>query len=126
MAVIGELSANERAALTNRVSARIAARTTSLDSPATPTVIEIALAAVEFVIERAPRTPELIAREAAVRLGGWMLDVSPALRDHEIADPSGTAVKLGFTTAATASGWRASGASALCSTYIVRRAGVVG
>ena len=126
MAVIGDLSANERAALNNRVAARIAARTTSLDSPATPTVIEIALAAVEFVAEAAPKTPEMIAREAAIRLGGWMLDVSPALRDHEIADPSGTAVKLGFSTAATANGWRASGAASLCGRFIRRRAGAIG
>ena len=84
-------------------------------------------AIVQFILDIAPKAPEAIAREAAVRLGGWLLDNRPHLAEHEITDPSGSSFKLRFNnSAATSNGWRASGASAMVSRYIVRRAGPVG
>ena len=61
-------------------------------------------------------------REAAVRLAGWLYGNRPHVSEHEITDPSGSTTKLRFNnSAATANGWRASGASALLARYIVRR-----
>ena len=72
--------------------------------------------AVAFCNEIAPNAPLAILREAAIRLAGWLYGNRPHVAEHEITDPSGTTVKLKFNnTAATANGWRSSGASALLS-----------
>ena len=79
------------------------------------------------MVEVAPKAPEAIGREAAIRLAGWLLDNRPAVVSHEITDPSGTAIKLQFANmAATGNGFRHSGASALVARYIRRRGGVIG
>ena len=127
MAVIGDLDEAALAALTTRVKARITESTVGMTAAPDATAMEIASAAVVFIVEVSPRAPEAIGREAAIRLAGWLLDNRPAVVSHEIADPSGTAIKLQFANmAATANGFRHSGASALVARYIQRRAGVVG
>ena len=88
---------------------------------------EIAGAAVVFCYDIAPGAPEVILREAAIRLAGWIFGNRPHVAEHEITDPSGTTIKLRFNnSAATANGFRSSGASALLSRYVVRRAGAIG
>ncbi len=127
MALIGELTEADLATLTALVLNRITESTASMSAPSDATAMEIAGAAVVFMVQVAPKAPEAIGREAAVRLGGWLLDNRPAVVSHEITDPSGTAVKLQFAnTAATANGFRHSGASALVARYIVRRGGIIG
>ncbi len=127
MAVIGDLDEGALAALTTRVKARITESSVGMMAAPDATAMEIASAAVVFLIEVAPKTPEAIGREAAIRLAGWLLDNRPAVVSHEITDPSGTTVKLQFANmAATGNGFRHSGASALVSRYIVRRAGIIG
>ena len=51
--------------------------------------MEIAGAAVAFIVDVAPRAPLAIGREAAIRLAGWLLDNRPTVVSHEITDPSG-------------------------------------
>ena len=127
MALIGELTEAELATLTTRVKERITEASAGMSKPANATAVEIASAAVVFLTQVAPKAPESIGREAVVRLAGWLLDNRPAVVSHEITDPSGTTVKLQFAnTAATANGFRNSGASALVSRYIVRRGGIIG
>ena len=127
MALIGDLDEAALGALTTRVQARISESTVSMTAPADATAMEIAGAAVAFIVEMAPKAPESIGREAAIRLAGWILDNRPAVVSHEITDPAGTAIKLTFANmAATANGFRHSGASALLSRYIVRRGGIIG
>ena len=88
---------------------------------------EIAGAAVVFCNDVAPNAPEAILREASIRLAGWLYGNRPHVSEHEWSDPSGTTIKLRFNnSAATANGFRSSGASALLSRYIVRRGGVIG
>ena len=50
--------------------------------------MEIAGASVAFIVHVAPKAPEAIAREAAVRLAGWTLDnrSRPSI-SHEIRRP---------------------------------------
>ena len=127
MAVIGDLSEAQLATMTNRVGARLGEESTSMRAPAATTVTEIAGSAVQFIRDVAPRTPDSIAREAAIRLGGWLLDNRPHLAEHVVKDPSGTEYTLKFANhAATANGFRHSGASALVSRFIRRRGGVIG
>ena len=127
MALIGDLTEAELAAITTRVKERITEASVGMTAPASATAMEIAAAAVVFVVQVAPKAPESIGREAAVRLGGWLLDNRPAVVSHEITDPSGTAIKLQFAnTAATANGARHSGALALLSRFIHRRGGIIG
>ena len=96
-------------------------------SSASTVEIEIAGAAVVFCCQVAPDAPEAILREAAIRLAGWLYGNRPHVSEHTVKDPSGTEISLRFNnSAATANGWRASGASALLSRYVVRRAGVIG
>ena len=115
------------AALTTRVKARITESTVGMSAAPDATAMEIAGAAVAFMVEVAPKAPEAIGREAAIRLAGWLLDNRPAVVSHEITDPSGTAIKLQFANmAATGNGFRHSGASALVARYIRRRGGVIG
>ena len=127
MALIGDFDSGELARLANRVKARITGESVGMSAPADATAMEIASAAIVFLIEVAPKAPESIAREAAVRLAGWLLDNRPAVVSHEITDPSGTTIKLQFAnSAATSNGFRHSGASALVARYIHRRGGVIG
>ena len=122
------LTEPELAALTSRVAARITGTVLGREAPSTSTVeMEIAGAAVIFVNDVAPNAPESILREAAIRLSAWIYANRPHVSEHGITDPSGTSIKLRFNnSAATANGFRASGASALLSRYVVRRAGVIG
>ena len=125
--VIGDLSQGQLADMTARVSARMGEESTSISAPEAVTLMEIAGSAVQFVLDVAPKTPESIAREAAIRLGGWLVDNRPHLAQHIVKDPSGTEITLSFANhAATASAWRHSGASALVARYVVRRGGVIG
>ena len=127
MALIGDLDEAALATLAATVRTRIMAASVGMTAPAAVTAMEIAGAAVAFIVQVAPKAPEAIGREAAVRLGGWLLDNRPAVVSHEITDPSGTIFKLQFAnTAATGNGFRHSGASALVSRYIVRRGGIIG
>lgn len=127
MALIGSLTEAQLADMTARVAERIAAESVGMAAAATATAMEIAGAAVVFIVDVAPKAPEAIGREAAVRLAGWLLDNRPAVAEHVIRDPSGTEVTLKFANhAATGNGFRHSGASALVARYVVRRAGVIG
>ena len=114
--------------MTSTVAARITGTVLGREASRSSAVeIEIAGAAVAFCCGVAPEAPEPIMREAAVRLAGWLYGNRPHVVEHEITDPSGTTTKLRFNnSAATANGWRSSGASALLSRYIVRRGGVIG
>ena len=115
------------ATLTTRVKARITESTVGMSAAPDATAMEIAGAAVAFILHVAPKTPDAIGREAAIRLAGWLLDNRPAVVSHEITDPSGTAIKLQFANmAATGNGFRHSGASALVARFIRRRGGVIG
>ena len=116
------------AALTRTVANRITGSIMGREaSSASAVETEIAGAAVAFCCDLAPDAPEAILRKAAIRLGGWLYGNRPHVSEHEHIDPLGTTIKLRFNnSAATANGWRASGASALLSRYIVRRAGVIG
>ena len=122
------LTEPQLAAITTRVAARITGNAIGREaSRASAVEIEIAGAAVAFCYDLAPDAPEAILREASIRLAGWLYGNRPHVSEHEITDPSGTTTKLRFNnSAATANGWRASGASALLSRYIVRRGGVIG
>ena len=127
MALIGDLDEAALGALTTRVKARITESSVGISAAPDATAMEIAAAAVVFIVEVSPKAPEAIGREAAIRLAGWLLDNRPAVVSHEITDPSGTAIKLQFANmAATGNGFRHSGASALVARYIRRRGGVIG
>ena len=127
MALIGDLDEAQLGSLTDRVRDRILEASSGMRTPPAATAMEIAGAAVVFLVSVAPRAPEGVAREAAIRLAGWLLDNRPHVVEHEIDDPSGTKIRLRFNnSAATANGWRASGASAMVSRYIRRRGGVIG
>ena len=126
MALIGELTEAELAELTARVAARMGAESTSISPPAGSALMEIVGASVQFILDVAPRCPEAIGREAMIRLGGWLADNRPHVSEHEISDPSGTSIRLKFSnSAATANGFRHSGASALVSRFVMRRGGVI-
>ena len=122
------LTEPELATITSAVAARITGTVLGREaSRAGATEIEIAGAAVSFCYDIAPDAPAAILREASIRLAGWLYGNRPHVAEHEITDPSGTTIKLRFNnSAATANGWRASGASALLSRYVVRRGGVIG
>ena len=122
------LTESQLAAMTSTVASRITGTVLGREASGAGNVeIEISGAAVAFCYDVAPCAPEAIMREAAVRLAGWLYGNRPHVVEHEITDPSGTTTKLRFNnSAATANGWRASGASALLARYIVRRAGIIG
>ena len=122
------LTEAQLATVTSRVAERITGTVLGREASRTSTVeIEIAGSAVAFCYDIAPDAPEAILREASIRLAGWLYGNRPHVSEHEHTDPSGTTIKLRFNnSAATANGWRASGASALLARYVVRRAGVVG
>ena len=124
---IGDLDEAALGAMAGRVAARVKDGSASISAPADAALMEIGGAAVAFILDVAPRTPESIAREAAIRLAAWLADNRPGVFEHVVKDPSGTEVTLKFANhGATASGFRNSGASALVSRYIVRRAGPIG
>ena len=84
-------------------------------------------AALVAVYDYAPAAPLELHREGAIRLAGWLLGVRPHARSQNLGDPSGAGLQLEFLNGqATANGLRASGASALLSRYVVRRAGAIG
>ena len=127
MAVIGDLDEAALASMTNRVIARLSDGSISMSPPAPTTIAEISGASVMFVLDTAPGTPESLAREAAIRLAGWLADNRPAIMRHVVKDPSGTDIELAFANhAASANGARNSGCLAMIAPYIVRRAGLVG
>ena len=127
MAVIGDLSEAQLAAMLTRVRARMIDESTSIKTPATETATEIAGSAVEFIRDVAPKTPENIAREAAIRLGAHLLENRPYLSEHVVEDPTGTKYSLRFANhSATSNSFRHSGASALVARYIRRRGGLIG
>ena len=75
----------------------------------------------------AARTPTEVLIEAAIRLAGWILGTRAHASGSRTEDPSSTVLQLEFTNKqATANGLRASGASALLSRFVVRRALAVG
>ena len=124
---IGDLDESALADMTARVAARISEVSPGITPAPADTAMEIAGAAVIFIVAVAPRAPDAIGREAAIRLAGWLLENRPAVVEHTIRDPSGTEVSLKFANmAATGNGFRHSGASALVARYVVRRAGVIG
>ena len=122
------LTEPQLAEMTTAVAARITGTILGREaSSASAVEVEIAGAAVIFCCTVAPNAPEAIMREAAIRLAGWLYGNRPHVSEHEITDPSGTIVKLRFNnSAATANGFRASGASALLSRFVDRRGGVIG
>ena len=127
MALIGDLDEAQLAALMRTVGNRINGAVLGREDAGGAVAIEIAGAAVAFVADVAPKSPEAIGREAAIRLAGWLYGNRPHLTELEFTDPSGSTTKLRFNnSAATANGFRASGASALVSRYIRRRGGVIG
>ena len=95
-------------------------------SSAGTTETEIAGAAVLFCNRVAPDAPEAILREASIRLAGWLYGNRPHVSEHEHTDPPGTTIKLRFNnSAATANGFRASGASSMLARHIKRRGGLI-
>ena len=121
------LTEAELAAMTSAVAARITGTVLGREaSSASAVEIEISGAAVSFCYDVAPCAPESIMRESAVRLAGWLYGNRPHVSEHEITDPSGTTIKLRFNnSAATANGFRSSGASSLLSRWVTRRGGVI-
>ena len=121
------LTEPELAAMTDTVAARIAGTVLGKEVLRGGSVeVEIAGAAVIFCCDVAPDAPEAILREASIRLAGWLFGNRPHVSEHEFTDPSGSTTKLRFNnSAATANGFRSSGASALLSRYVKRRAGTI-
>ena len=122
------LTEPELAVLTSAVAARVTGTVLGREASSTSAVeVEIAGAAVIFCCQVAPDAPEAILREAAIKLAGWLYGNRPHVSEHTVKDPSGTEISLRFNnSAATANGFRSSGASALLSRFIVRRGGVIG
>ena len=83
-------------------------------------------AALCIIEDFAPAAPRAIKREAGIRLAGWILGSRPHATGSKVTDPSGTNLELSFHGAATANGLRASGAGAMLSRYVRRRAGAIG
>ena len=121
------LTEAQQASVTNKVAARIVGTVLGKEVLKGGSVeVEIAGAAVLFCCGVAPDAPEAILREASIRLAGWLFGNRPHVSEHEFTDPSGSTIKLRFNnTAATANGFRSSGASALLSRYIKRRGGLI-
>ena len=126
MAVIGDLDTAARTAMVATVAGAVRGQVLGRESAADDSADRIAAAAVEYLVDLAPKTPEAIGTEAAIRFAGWLYGTRPHVTEQEVTDPSGTTIKLRFNnSAATANGFRASGASSLVGRYVVRRAGVV-
>ena len=114
-----------RTALVATVAARIVGTILGREASAGAVETGIAEGAVTYVCDYAPAAPESLLREAAIRFAGWMYGSRPHVTEQEMSEPSGTSMRLKFHQAATANGFRASGASALLSRYVQRRAGAV-
>ena len=126
MAVIGDLTESELATLLTTVATRIKGVTLGREGDSDRATMEIAGAAIVFLVDVAPKTPEAIGREAAIQLAGWLYGNRPHVSEHTIKDDSGTEISLRFNnSAATANGFRASGASSLVSRYVRRLGGVI-
>ena len=123
MAVIGDA---DQAPIVVTVAGRVRGQILGREGAADDAAMAVAEVAVEYVIAAAPKTPTAIGTEAAVRFAGWLYGNRPHVRGHEFTDPSGTMLKLDFAGSATANGFRASGASALVSRFVRRRAGAIG
>ena len=121
------LTEPELAEMTAKVAARIVGTVLGREVLRGGSVeVEIAGAAVIFCCDVAPDAPEAILREASIRLAGWLYGNRPHVVEHEFTDPSGSTTKLRFNnSAATSNGFRSSGASALLSRYVKRRAGTI-
>lgn len=119
------LTEAELAALAATVAGRIGGTVLGRERSGGTVETEIARAAIT-ACDAYAAAPADILREASIRLAGWMYGNQPHVTEHEIADPSGTAIKLRFAGMATGNGLRFSGASALLSRYVVRRGGGVG
>ena len=118
------LTPEELAALVTTVAERITGTVLGRESAAADVQNDIAAAAVETCNGLAPGAPESILREASIRLAGWMYGARPHLAQESFRDPSGTEFSSTFNNrAATSNGLRASGAGAMLSRYVVRRAG---
>ena len=126
MAVVGELNEAQLGTLAARVRDRIVGTSTGMSAPDMVASMEIAGAAVAYIVEAAPKAPESIGREAATLLGGWLLDRRPAVNEHTIRDPAGTEITVKYNGTATGNAYRNSGASALVSRFVVRRGGAIG
>ena len=121
------LTEPELAELTSTVAARISGTVLGREVLLGGSVeMEIAGAAVIFCCDVAPSAPAAILREASIRLAGWIYGNRPHVVEHEFTDPGGSTTKLRFNnSAATANGFRSSGASALLARYVKRRAGTI-
>ena len=125
--MIGDLDTAARTAMAATIAGAVRGQVLGRESAADDSADRIAAAAVAYLIDVAPKTPEAIGTEAAIRFAGWLYGSRPHVTEQEVTDPSGTTVKLRFTnSAATANGFRASGASALVSRYTVRHARPIG
>ena len=93
---------------------------------ATERMMQAATAACEFIDDYAPMAPASIKREAAIRFAGWMIGSRPHGTRLKTMDPSGTALEIDQAMQATVNGLRSSGASALLSRFVRRRAGLIG
>lgn len=89
-------------------------------------VTDIAEVAVCACHDYAPAAPLSAKREASLRYAGWIFGNRPHARGIKIASPDGTSLETDFGAAATMNGLRASGATAMLSRYVQRRAGVIG
>ena len=146
MAVIGDLDTAARTAMVATVAGAVRGQVLGRESAADDSADRIAAAAVEYLVDSHPRPrkrsaprrqsgsclsshPRPRKRSAPRRqsgFAGWLYGTRPHVTEQEVTDPSGTTIKLRFNnSAATANGFRASGASSLVSRYVVRRAGVV-
>ena len=86
---------------------------------------DIATAALIECYCYAPSAPLPVLQEAATRLGGWQLGNRPHGTSFKVQDPSMSILEVEQPGAATANGLRASGASAMLSRFVRRRAGAI-
>ena len=93
---------------------------------ATERLFQAATAACQTVDDYAPLAPSSIKLEAAIRFAGWMIGSRPHATRTKTTDPSNTSLEVDQAAQATVNGLRASGASAMLSRYVRRRAGVIG
>ncbi len=111
----------------NNVIPIIAAAITALDSITGPVETRIATAALQVAYDYAPSAPASVLEEAGIRLAGWLLGSPAYATQKKVTAPEGTGLEISYSNStATANGFRSSGASALLSKYVVRRAGSIG
>ena len=107
------------------IAAAITGTILGRERSASDRLLAIAEAAVCEVYHYAPAAPLALLRESSIRYAGWVAGSRPHVTASTTKDPSGVEIALEFQRAATANGFRASGASAMLSRYKVRRAGAV-